>query len=210
VDEELQHTLVRVAEWYTRALDDHGPGAESVGWGSEDAHRLRFHKLAEVLDRDEPISVADLGCGYGALFDFLESLPSIALRRYVGYDLSPRMVAIARERITDPRARFVEAGHVDEEVDYSIVSGTFNVRFDVDERKWSDHARATLDELNVRSKRGFAFNMLSTYVDWKEDHLFYADPLEWFAFCKRKYSRFVSLLHDYPLYEWTMIVRRGE
>ena len=35
-----------------------------------------------------------------------------------------------------------------------------------------------------------------------------ADPLEAFDRCKRTYSRFVTLLHDYPLYEFTIIVRR--
>ena len=38
--------------------------------------------------------------------------------------------------------------------------------------------------------------------------LFYADPLHLFDRCKRTYSRFVTLLHDYPLYEFTIIVRR--
>ena len=59
------------------------------------------------------------------------------------------------------------------------------------------------------SKKGFGFNLLSTYVDWKEDHLYYGDPLFFFDFCKRHVSRYVSLLHDYPLYEWTILVRMG-
>jgi hypothetical protein len=31
--------------------------------------------------------------------------------------------------------------------------------------------------INHFSKKGFSFNMLSTYVDYKENHLFYGDPL---------------------------------
>ena len=55
--------------------------------------------------------------------------------------------------------------------------------------------------------KALAFNLLSTYVDWQEPHLFYGDPLFWFDHCKRNYSRQVALLHDYPLYEWTIVVR---
>jgi hypothetical protein len=58
-----------------------------------------------------------------------------------------------------------------------------------------------------RSRRGFAFNLFTTYVDWKEDHLYYGDPGFFFDFCKRELSRSVALLHDYPLWEWTMVVR---
>ena len=38
--------------------------------------------------------------------------------------------------------------------------------------------------------------------------LFYGDPTFFFDHCKRKYSRNVALLHDYDLYEFTIIVRR--
>jgi hypothetical protein len=39
------------------------------------------------------------------------------------------------------------------------------------------------------------------------DHLYYADPGEFFEICKRVYSRNVALLHDYGLYEFTILVR---
>jgi hypothetical protein len=32
--------------------------------------------------------------------------------------------------------------------------------------------------------------------------------MEFFHYCRQEISRYVSLLHDYPLYEWTMIVRK--
>ena len=39
-------------------------------------------------------------------------------------------------------------------------------------------------------------------------HLHYGDPLWFFDWCKRKYSRNVALLHDYDLYDFTIIVRK--
>jgi hypothetical protein len=44
--------------------------------------------------------------------------------------------------------------------------------------------------------------------DKRRPDLYYADPLALFDHCKRTYSRFVSLIHDYPLYEFTLLVRR--
>jgi len=58
------------------------------------------------------------------------------------------------------------------------------------------------------SRAGFAFNCVSHYVDYRVPTLYYADPLRFFDHCKRRYSRFVSLLHDYPLYEFTILVRK--
>jgi len=41
----------------------------------------------------------------------------------------------------------------------------------------------------------------------RED-LYYADPCFIFDYCKRNFSRNVALLHDYELYEFTIIVRK--
>ena len=88
------------------------------------------------------------------------------------------------------------------------MSGTFNVRFEANDEVWQAFIKKKLDEIDQFSRRGFAFNLLSTYVDWKENHLFYGDPSYWFNLCKQKYSKKVSLLHDYPLYEWTIVVKK--
>ena len=52
--------------------------------------------------------------------------------------------------------------------------------------------------------------MLSTYSDpdKRRDDLFYADPGSFFDLCKQRFSPRVALLHDYPLYEFTVIVRK--
>ena len=39
-------------------------------------------------------------------------------------------------------------------------------------------------------------------------HLYYADPASVFDLCMRRYSRHVALLHDYGLYEFTILVRK--
>jgi hypothetical protein len=39
-------------------------------------------------------------------------------------------------------------------------------------------------------------------------HLYYADPCDLFDLCKRRFSPQVTLLHDYGLYEFTILVRK--
>ena len=59
------------------------------------------------------------------------------------------------------------------------------------------------------SRRGFAFNLLTSYsdVDRRRPDLYYADPLAYFDHCKRTFSRNVALLHDYGEWEFTILVR---
>jgi hypothetical protein len=116
------------------------------------------------------------------------------------------MVEAARKSVADSRAEFV-LGSDPAPADYTFVSGTFNVRFDAPEPEWREWIEQQLRALTATSRRGLAFNLLSTYVDWQEDHLFYGDPRSFFDFCKQELSGRVALLHDYPLYEWTILVR---
>ena len=104
------------------------------------------------------------------------------------------------------RARWVESATLDRDVDYVFVSGTFNVHGGADEEAWAEYIAETLRALHARARRGLAFNLMTTWVDWRADELYYGDPAEWFTFCRRELGAAVSLQHDYPLYEWTMIV----
>lgn len=209
---ELAEALDGIARLYEDNLKNYGQTSKSVGWKDERQQLLRFEKLAEVLDAgDAEVTVADLGCGYGAMLRYLGGRPGVRLARYVGYDISDEMLAAARAAAGgDARASFVRGAEVSEDVDYSFVSGTFNVRMEVGEEVWKEYVLGAIRNLAERSRRGFAFNLLSTYVDWKQENLYYGDPLFFFDFCKRNVSPHVSLLHDYPLYEWTLVVRKGE
>jgi hypothetical protein len=120
------------------------------------------------------------------------------------------MVEAARSLITDARCRFTtEEGAL--HADYVLASGIFNVRLDADPASWHEYVLATLDAFAARSERGFAFNMLTRYADppLMRDDLYYADPGHYFRLCKERYSREVALLHDYELFEFTILVRMG-
>jgi SAM-dependent methyltransferase len=197
--------LDRVRSHYEGALAEHGASARGVGWPDTEGQTLRFERLARVLDgAPGPVVVADLGCGYGALFGFLGA----RIAGYRGYDVSPAMVAEARRRVRDPRAAFSVGDAVDEEVDYGFASGTFNVRLGADVAEWDGYVRDALRGLWARCGRGMAFNLMTTRVDWRSDDLFYADPAEYLTFCQDELSTRVTLQHDYGLYEWTMTVLR--
>ena len=43
----------------------------------------------------------------------------------------------------------------------------------------------------------------------EEYRLYYADPCALFDYCKRNFSRNVALLHDYKIYDFTLIVRKS-
>jgi SAM-dependent methyltransferase len=194
-----------VLNLYDKSLREHGATPKGVGWRDEPTHNLRFERLSQVIEAGEPISINDLGCGYGAFLEYLNGR-GVKVSHFRGLDISERMLEEARRR--HPSSEWILGSELASAADYSFASGIFNVRLKESRANWWKFIVRTLDELHRHSKRGFAFNLLTSYVDYREPNLYYADPREFFDLCKRRYSKRVALLHDYPLYEWTMLVRK--
>jgi SAM-dependent methyltransferase len=191
---------------------EHGATARGVDWNSEDSQELRFAQLLKVAEGpDSAFGLNDFGCGYGALVNYLARNGYDV--RYRGFDLSAAMLEHARRVHEDPpRVVFTDREDELEPTDFTVASGIFNVRLGVPDAEWRAYIETTLETLAGLSLRGFAFNMLTSYsdADRMRADLYYGDPGWFFDLCKRSYSRNVALLHDYGLYEFTMIVRLGE
>lgn len=202
--------LAEVAGYYGARLAEHGAGPRGVDWNGAESQVLRFRQLARLLPAGGAFTLNDVGCGYGALYDHLA--PEYPDMSYTGSDISPEMVAAARAGHRGAaRARFVEGAVPAQGADYTVASGIFNVRLGHGDVAWREHMGETLDAMDRASGAGFAFNCLTSYSDAgrMRDYLYYADPCEWFDWCKRRYAKDVALLHDYGLYEFTLLVRKS-
>jgi SAM-dependent methyltransferase len=198
--------LDKVVRYYSARFIEHGATARGVDWNGEDSQRTRFRELLRITSDRRSYSLNDFGCGYGALVDYLdeESLDVV----YTGFDLSLPMIDHARER--HPAHAFVTTSEKLPVADYTVASGIFNVKLDTSSEDWTPYVLETIHVMNDRSRHGFAFNMLTSYSDperCRED-LYYGDPNFFFDVCKRNYARNVALLHDYDLWEWTILVRK--
>lgn len=201
--------LVEVAQYYSSKLAEHGETSLGVDWNGEASQTLRFQQLSNIINTSNPFSVNDLGCGYDAFYVFLNA--SHDSLSYCGIDVSEDMVRAAKQRYQDrSKARFVASSNPDQVAQYGIASGIFNVRMGRSDDEWQAYIEATLDVLDRTSSFGFAFNCLTSYsdADHMRDYLYYADPCVLFDLCKHRYSRNGALLHDFGLYEFTILVRK--
>jgi len=205
----MNDLLAPIAQYYTDKLQRFGSDPRGVDWNGSEGQVLRFAQLCQVLDHGTSFSVADIGCGYGALLDFLEL--QFADFDYTGVDISEAMVAAAARRHASKQyARFIQGTQAPGQTDFAVASGIFNVKLGQTESTWRTYIGTTLDAMHTATTKGFAFNCLTSYsdADKMRPDLHYADPCELFDLCKRKFSRNVALLHDYGLYEFTILVRK--
>jgi hypothetical protein len=196
-----------ITTYMERSLEAEGATARGVGYRSRERQQVAFAQVLRILGSDpEPFTVNDLGCGLADLYSFLKA-QGLPVEFYRGYDVAEKMLDAARQRVGSD-AELVRSSRLTHDADYSFACGIFNVNFEEDEGVWLDYMKSVVRDLFDHSTKGCAFNSLTTYVDWRDPSQFYVDPVDLFSFCIDELSPRVALLHDYPLYEWTMLVRR--
>lgn len=201
--------LRQVGDYYADKLAAHGPTAQGVDWNSEVSQLLRFEQFSRLWPTTAQFSLNDLGCGYGALYDYLAGRGRVV--DYFGLDVSSAMIDEASRRTAGRKGcAFVCSSSFPRTADYCVASGIFNVKLGAADDAWQAHVHATLAEMHRASRAGFAFNCLTRYADpdRMRPDLHYADPGALFDYCKRHFARNVALLHDYGLYEFTVVVRK--
>ena len=201
--------LENINHYYTDKIKMHGATPKGVDWNGEDSQFVRFEQLSKIINKDI-FSINDIGCGYGKYFEFLQN--RFSNFNYYGFDLSQEMINNAKSLYSNMGGGFMQVDNLKniEKADYSVASGIFSVKMEHNESEWLSYILDTLEKMNDKSNNGFSFNMLTKYSDkeYMKDNLYYADPLFIFEYCKRNFSKQVALLHDYGLYEFTILVKK--
>ncbi len=207
---EQNEILNSVEKYYTEKILKHGATPAGVDWNSQISQELRFEQLVKVFSAEkEMFSILDYGCGYGSMYEFLKIRYNDF--EYTGFDISQEMIKNADAlHPTNKKVAWQTSLNDSNENDFVISSGIFNVRQEISDKDWENYIIETLHRFDKFSNKGFSFNALTKYSDaeFMKDYLYYADPLFLFDYCKTNFSKYVSLLHDYKLFEFTIIVKK--
>jgi SAM-dependent methyltransferase len=210
--ETFSQDLALLSRHYADLVRAHGTEPGGAQQTDRATQERRMEILAGIADLSKA-AIFDFGCGTGHLLTYLKACHAFQ-GKYIGCDLTEEILAVAKK--SHPEASFMRrdvlADGLGEEVDFALVSGTFNNRMS---DNWG-FLTATLRALYSGVRGGVSFNLLSCYVDYFDDGLYYADPEAVFRFCKEELSPRVALRHDYQIkvgvlpYEFTIYVYRDD
>jgi len=191
----------RMRALYHGRLHEHGLSPTTVGWRSKDDQFLRFAVLCRDLDLRGK-RILDVGCGLGDFVEFADERFGSDYD-YLGIDISGELVDAARQARGNERRRF-EEGTLGKDMspgacDICIMSGalSFKTTDNVDTMK------KILSYAYDITTEAVCCNFLSSYVDFQLEKNFHYRPEDVFTYAK-SLTRWVTLHHDYPLYEFTI------
>ena len=179
-----------------------GRDVRTLGWNDEESQRLRFSLLCDGLDLTGR-RVLDVGCGFGDLAPWIDRRWSDV--SYTGVDLAPSLLAEARRAQPNLRFECVDLLRDDlsERWDVVLCLGALSYRVDDAEVHTASMLRAMWD----LADEAVAANFLTSYVNFERAHNVHHRPEDIFAVA-RGLTPWVNLRHDYPLWEFTVQLRR--
>ena len=90
----LDKALQTYKDYFNEKIDAYGATPQGVDYNGPEAQQIRFEQLVKVIDPSASFAVIDYGCGYGALFDFLQNKKWQF--EYCGFDMLEKMVIAGR------------------------------------------------------------------------------------------------------------------
>lgn len=202
----------KLRDHYEATFRKHGATSAGVDWGVDQAKlELRYRKMLDLVApaRAGRVSLLDVGCGYGGLFPFATA-QGIDLD-YTGIDVAGSMIAWARDHHASGSARFLvgdvlELDPQTESFDYVVCNGILTQKLDTPGGAMDEFAQHLIRHMFALCRRGIAFNIMTTKVNFFANNLYYRNPSEMLAWTLSELSPHVRLDHGYPLYEYTTYV----
>lgn len=188
---------------YEDLLKRHGDSYKALDWGSRESQIRRFQVLAEI-GISSGDTVLDVGCGLADFHSWLQlNIPGVI---YSGIDISSAMIVQAAKKY--PNAPLFVGTIFNEDLicdsyDYIVASGIFTMR----QNRPFDYLSTCVAKMFSRSRKGTAFNCLSTWGNTSTPNEFKADPLLVLRECQ-SLADYATLRHDYHSGDFTIYLKR--
>lgn len=211
MDNTITPEYYSLVDFYDNCFTKYGPTPKGVDWPNELDLLKRFDVMLQVIKNQTPTptSLLDLGCGYGALLDYLINNNKNQQIDYEGIDLSENMILEAKNR--HPAAKFYIHDILKNLIpansfDYIVMNGVLTERQNLSQTQMIEFAQTLIKEAFKICRYGIAFNVMSIHVDWLGEKLFHWGFDEIAKFLKNNCSRNIVFRSDYGLYEFTTYV----
>ena len=165
----------------------YGALPEGVHWVGSKRQSLRFQLLLKtILDHSNigEKSIADVGCGYGALAEYIKHNVDNKGLQYFGYDISDQLISHCNKNINYRWTDFKVRKSPHKTVDYCVMSGTYNLAMTSSVQQWEDYVFECLDDCWKQTRKLMIFNLQISKVAYiSKGDIYYANQRKTLSKC---------------------------
>ena len=188
---------------YTNRLMKYGNSPQGLFWKNSFTQIHRFELIITALNKYynlKKFTICDIGCGYGKFFEFLRDKLKKSTFQYQGCDLNNKLIDYCTKIYSDKNCKFYKKSSPHGMVDFSVMSGTFNLSVTNDIKMWEKYILKNLTNIWRQTNKIMAFNLLNQNERKIKQGLYYTNK-NWIKdICEQNFGKteimFSSILPD--------------
>ena len=198
---------------YAKRFKKYGATAEGSYWINTTRQNLRFEIMLQELfkfHKNWEISIGDIGCGYGALVQYLSSKHLTKNLHYFGYDISKELINYCHNNYNLSWAEFDVGSKPLDSVDICLMSGTFNLTATKNLLAWEDHIFKNLTQCWFKTKKALIFNLQTSDIEHvSSGNIYYGDKASIVSRCHNLFGPTSFVDHPDLPFDTTFIIQKN-
>ena len=184
---------------------------KGVFWNNRMSQDLRLNIILDKITDNSPlniISIGDVGCGYGRLFEIIKERKLDDEIIYTGFDINKEIILFCKNNKYFHNVSFKIGTFPTQNVDYVVMSGTYNLTVIKNIKIWENYIVENLKSNWNYAKKALIFNCLVDQNRKIQKNLYYTE-LSWIKnICEQNFGNFECIKHNMLPNDITIIVKK--
>ena len=184
---------------------------KGVFWNNRMSQDLRLNIILDKITDNSTlniISIGDVGCGYGRLFEIIKERKLDHKIIYSGFDINKEMVLFCKNNKYFHKAFFKIGTFPTQNVDYVVMSGTYNLTVIKNIKIWENYIIENLKSNWNYAKKALIFNCLVDQSRKIQKNLYYTE-LSWIKnICEKNFGTFECIKHNMLPNDITIVLKK--
>ena len=200
-----------ISNIYNKRFDTFNNTPKGVFWNSKLSQDLRLNIILDKIlqnTKSDEFSIADIGCGYGRLYEIIRERKLDSKVQYHGFDINKKIISFCKNNIDFENIKFSISAFPLNETDYVVMSGTFNLTPTNNISLWEDYILKNLTSNWKLVQKAMIFNCLIKEKRKIEKKLYYTE-LSWIQkVCERNFCDPEVIKHNLLKDDITIILKK--
>ena len=196
---------------YNKRFDTFYNTPKGVFWNSKLSQDLRLNIILDKIlqnAKSDEFSIADIGCGYGRLYEIIRERKLDGKVQYYGFDINQNLINFCKNNKDFENVEFAISAFPFKNIDYVVMSGTYNLTPTNNISLWEDYIIKNLTSNWKFVKKAMIFNCLIKEKRKIEKKLYYTE-LSWIQkICERNFCDPEVIKHNLLKDDITIILKK--
>ena len=201
----------QVSNIYNKRFDSYNNTPKGVFWNSKLSQDLRLNIILDKILQNtkiEKTSIADVGCGYGRLYEIIKERNLDNKVQYYGFDINHKLINFCKNNKDFENVEFAINTCPFKKTDYVVMSGTYNLTPTNNIHLWENYIFKNLTSNWKLVKKAMIFNCLIKEKREINKALYYTE-LSWIKkICERNFCDPEVIKHNLLKDDITIILKK--